>query len=389
MRKIEIFLKNALFDILPDNWFLTWYMAQIIIFLSVFSSIILWTTYGCLILFTRLFTVLTPYSIWIYIFGLVSSTLFIGSLFLSNSSNPPSFLPFIYKYGAVWIGVMVTILMTSFLALFVALLFRLTYTSWWHAGIFIGGIIVLNIVGLYISFHPRIIEYTISLKWEHNWHGKKIVMIADTHYGNIYNKKEAKSLVNTINTIAPNIVLIPWDFFDGPTIDFTWVAKEFSSIKAPYGILFSNGNHEEYRNTTPILAALEKANIKILNNKKLTIEGINFIGVTYHDTETISWLQRKLESIWIDKKAPNILLKHKPTLHKVAENYGIDVMVSGHSHKGQMFPFSLIAWSVYGKYVYGINTDKTLTSITTSGVWTWWPPQRIGTRGEIVVITIQ
>jgi hypothetical protein len=139
-------------------------MTQILIFLSVFSSIILGTTYGSLVLFTRIFTVLTPYSIWIYILGLLSSALFIGSLLLSNTSNPPNFLPFIYQYGAIWIGIMVTILITSFLALFLALLFHLTYTSWWHAGIFIGGIIILNIIGLYLSFHPRIVEYSLALQ---------------------------------------------------------------------------------------------------------------------------------------------------------------------------------------------------------------------------------
>ncbi len=364
-------------------------MTQILIFLSVFSSIILGTTYGSLVLFTRLFTVLTPYSIWIYIFGLLSSALFIGSLLLSNASNPPNFLPFIYQYGAVWIGVMVTILVTSFLALFVALLFRLTYTSWWHVGIFIGGIIILNIIGLYTSFHPRIVEYSVTLKWQHNWHGKKMVMIADTHYGNIYNQKEAKKLVETINTIAPDIVLIPWDFFDGPTIDFDAVAGEFTSIQAPYGVLFSNGNHEEYRNTSPILAALEKANIKILNNKKLTIDGVDFIGVTYHDTETKAGLESTLKNIKLNQNTPNILLKHKPTLHSTLQNYPIDLVVSGHTHRGQMWPFSLIAWSVYWKYVHGINKDTNLTSITTSGVGTWWAPQRVGTRGEVVVIHIQ
>lgn len=196
-------------------------------------------------------------------------------------------------------------------------------------------------------------------------------MVADTHYGNIYDEENAQKLVHQINSLSGEIVLIPGDFFDGPKIDFIKVANEFSNIQAPYGVIFSNGNHEEYRNTEGMLQALEKAHIQILNNKKITLNGLNFAGVTYTATETEHGLRTMLDAMDIHPSEATILLKHKPSLQKVLESYPIDLVVSGHTHRGQMWPFSLIPRMIFGKYSYGFFEEGRLNSITTSGVGTW------------------
>lgn len=193
-------------------------------------------------------------------------------------------------------------------------------------------------------------------------------MIADTHYGNIYDEKDAEKLVQTINTLSGDIVLIPGDFFDGPKIDFEKIARIFKNINTPYGTIFSNGNHEEYRNTESMLQALEKAHIQILNNKKVTLDGLTFVGVTYMRTESASGLTQALDELHLDPNTANILLKHKPSLQNTVAKYPIDLVVSGHTHRGQIWPFFLIPRLIFGKYSYGFSTDGRLNSITTSGV---------------------
>ena len=140
---------------------------------------------------------------------------------------------------------------------------------------------------------------------------------------------------------------------------------------APHGVIFANGNHEEYQHTDDILAAFSGAGITVLNNRKITLDGMNFIGVTYHASETIEGLQNTLDTLRLKAGEATILLKHKPILHSTLEKYPIDLVVSGHTHRGQMWPFLYIPTLVYGKYVYGMNVDNWLTSITTSGVGTW------------------
>ncbi len=180
-------------------------------------------------------------------------------------------------------------------------------------------------------------------------------MIADTHYGNVYGVHDAKNLIKRINKLSPEIVLIPGDFFDGPLIDYTAIVSEFGNIQAPHGILFANGNHEEYTHTKTILKSIKhpilrirklapnkklheslqecKQEITVINNEKIEIDGIVFSGVTYHDTETSDGLIRNLDILKLEEEKPNILLKHKPTLHTTIAKYPIDLVVSGHTHK--------------------------------------------------------
>lgn len=361
---------------------------QIFLFLSIFSSIILWSTYGILLLFTRVFVSLLPYANYIFAFGLLSSLSFIIGIIVLNTEN---LLPFVYlyRYGAFWLGFLSTLFVVTFLALFIALICKFSYTSWWSVSILLLFLIFLNGYGIYKSFNPKVTDYTISLPWTHQMHGKNIVLIADTHYGNIYSEQDAQKLVKKINQLHPEVVLIPWDFFDGPTIDYQKVAEEFRGITATWGVLFSNGNHEEYHRTDEMLTALEKANIRILNNQSFVLNGVTFLGVTYHANETKSWLKNTLNSLHLEKDLPIILLKHKPTLQDTLKKYPISLVVSGHTHFWQMFPFNLVTLLIYGKYAYWLHSDKGLQSLTTSGVGTWWPPQRIGTSGEIVNIHIQ
>lgn len=121
-----------------------------------------------------------------------------------------------------------------------------------------------------------VVQSEVRIKNAGNWAGKKLVMVSDTHYGNIYGVSDARELVKKINTLHPDIVLIPGDFFDGPKIDFRAISDEFKKIEAPHGVLFANGNHEEYRNTTGMLEALSGAHIQILNNRMIEIDGIRF-----------------------------------------------------------------------------------------------------------------
>ncbi len=307
---------------------------------------------------------------------------------LGCNLRPNQYFTLLYKIGAYAIGVNASVGVLWFLTLMLVYLTHTELASIWYMIVFVLVAIALNIWGTYSSFRSVITTYKVPIRKKHTWHKKKIIMIGDTHYGNIYGAKEARELVATINTLGWDILIIPGDFFDGPKIDFAAIANEFLHINTTHGILFANGNHEEYRNREAMLLALEKANIRILNNKKMTIEGMVFAGVTYHTTESQEGLKNTLDTLTLVQEDPIILLKHKPTLYTTLKEYPVDLVVSGHTHHGQMWPFSLITRSLYGRFSYGMTRLGMLTAITTSGVGTWGPPQRIGTRSEIVVIEI-
>ncbi len=357
----------------------------------------------------QLFPLFRPFSGEIIIFFLTGTLLFITGIIGANIWPQKTFSR-IYFIGWIWHGIITITWLFAVCILFIGMILDYSYTDTIWAVLFIVVSFLINIWGIYASWVPKITNYTIKINKEHNWHGKKIVMIADTHYGNVYGTRDARNLVKRINKLSPEIVLIPGDYFDGPLIDYSSIVTEFGCINAPHGVLFANGNHEEYTHTKTILKSIKHPilrirksapnkklheslkechqEISVINNEKVEINGMVFAGVTYHDTETVDWLIRNLDALKLEVTKPTILLKHKPTLHKTLEKYPIDLVVSGHTHRGQFFPLSLLMRMVYWKYVYGKVEKNNQTAITTCGVGTWWPPQRVGTRSEIVVIEI-
>lgn len=328
---------------------------------------------------------------WNYIFTILLSGIglcfFLGILLGNMTSR--RWIREVYRIGAIGMWAITIYGILGILFFVFGNITHTVYTDVFSVTLFFGIGIILNLYWLYKWYNPIIKNYTLSINKNHTWHGKKIVLISDTHYGNIYGKKHAKKLVEKINSVGSDIVLIPGDFFDGPMTDYAGVADVFRWITAPHGVLFSSGNHEEYNHTHEILMSIERAGMKILNGKKIEIDGMVFAGVPYHETETIDGLKNSLDRVDLENTKPIILLKHKPTHISTVEKYGIDLVVSWHVHRGQMFPFSLIPYLVFWKYAYGKYRKNGLTSITTSGVWTWWAPQRIWTSAEIVVITIE
>jgi uncharacterized protein len=104
------------------------------------------------------------------------------------------------------------------------------------------------------------------------------------------------------------------------------------------------------------------------------------------DTRSKPNYEKILKNLKIDKSSPSILLKHSPDSLDVAEKNGISLQLSGHSHHGQIFPFSLVTSLFYKGYDYGLHHLKNLTIYTSSGVGTWGPPSRVGTKAEIVLL---
>jgi hypothetical protein len=88
------------------------------------------------------------------------------------------------------------------------------------------------------------------------------------------------------------------------------------------------------------------------------------------------------------KDAPTILIKHAPTHIKAAHEAGVDLVVSGHTHQGQVWPGPRLAKRIFKQFAYGMHTYGETVAITSSGAGSWGPPQRVGTHGEIVVITL-
>jgi hypothetical protein len=249
--------------------------------------------------------------------------------------------------------------------------------------------VALSIYGIINARATRITEIKVSLpNLPEFWKGKSAVMVSDLHLGQVLRTGFAQKIVNMINRENPEIVFIPGDFYDGVHTNFQNLADEFKKISAPQGIYFCSGNHEMFAGYGKCEQALKNAGIKILENQKTEINGLQIAGVSYtHDI--MPDLNATLKKLSLDKNKPSVLLKHVPLQLKEVQEAGFNLVLCGHSHRGQVWPGNLVTKRYFKGFNYGLKSLKNLLVYTSSGAGTWGPPMKILSKPEIVKIEFE
>jgi hypothetical protein len=229
-----------------------------------------------------------------------------------------------------------------------------------------------------------------KLSPEHN--ALNIVQISDVHLGAIIHKERLIEIVNKVNSLAPDLVLITGDLVDENVAKLEDMVEPLSRIKSRLGVFAVTGNHEFYAGVDEAVQFMEQAGVCVLRNRYVTIDSIlNLVGVDDITGQQQSGTKNPpLEVIMrgMDKSLPTILMNHTPVNLKEAEAAGIDLQLSGHTHKGQLFPFNLIT-----KLVYTVDSGYArigkMQIYVSNGVGTWGPPIRVGAPPEITQIKLK
>lgn len=300
----------------------------------------------------------------------------------------------LYTLSAVWMGTFYWLIIATglcFLLSWAARSLGINLPDFYLASVLFGLAIIISGYGVIHSYQTKVVTYKVSLpNLPAAWEGKKIVMVSDTHLGNIRGASFIRKVSKLIDRQKPEAVLVPGDYYDGPPVDYNVLAWEMAKeIHAPLGIYFTSGNHEEFRDSQAYLDALSKAGVKVINNQKVEINGLQIVGTDYAGNNTNEGLATTLSTLPIDKSKPSIMLKHAPFAVKAASEAGISLMLSGHTHKGQVWPLGYLTNWVHRGFGYGFNRYGDMSVITSSGAGTWGPPQRVGTDSEILVLELQ
>lgn len=244
--------------------------------------------------------------------------------------------------------------------------------------------------GLVNALWIRTTRITVALpRLPPAWQGRTLALVSDVHLGNVRGAGFVRRIVGRLNALKPDAVLLAGDMFDGADIDLTTIARDWQNLRTPHGVYFSTGNHDEFSDRSKYLSALARAGVRILHNEKIELDGgLQLIGV--HDAEAGEprLFREILARARIDRDRASILLAHQPSNLAIPEQAGVSLQVSGHTHGGQFWPWTHIVSRVHGPFAYGLNRLNSLQVITSSGVGTWGPPIRVGTRSEIVLITL-
>ncbi|MCM3171616.1 metallophosphoesterase [Paenibacillus sp. MER 99-2] len=325
----------------------------------------------------------------LYIIVLVFLSL---SFILARMFGNISFLSII---GSYWLAIFSLLLIILPVAHLVLWLLRLTRIPRHHAHKW-GGVITLILLlstlgyGIFNAYSPVVRQYSIQVDKKVEGMDKlKIVMAADMHFGLLSGPAHAKRMVEEINALQPDLVLYPGDIIDD-NLDMylnSGIADIIRDIKAPYGVYASLGNHDKFDGPIEdLIAALEKSNMQVLYDDKIMLDDkITLIGRkdrTEKDRAEVATLMQDT-----DLSQPVIMLDHQPYDLDIAEQNHVDLVVSGHTHRGQIAPAQFITAAIY-ENDWGYLQKGDMHSIVTSGYGFWGPPIRTSSRSEIVEINV-
>ena len=244
--------------------------------------------------------------------------------------------------------------------------------------------------GSFNAWSPVVRSYDIELDKKTIQKDIKIVMVSDLHLGSIVGKNHLERLVKLTENEKPDLILIAGDIIDDhidPYIEKN-MDEIFAKINAPLGVYAVLGNHDYYGNDkTKLISEMDKIGIRVLMDEYLKINDQFYIaGRKEHTDETRKKANDFLRGI--NPAKPLIMMDHQPRDLDEAEVNGVDILLSGHTHRGQLAPANLITDQIY-ENDWGYLKKKNLHSIVSSGFGTWGPPLRIGTRSEVLVINVK
>lgn len=238
------------------------------------------------------------------------------------------------------------------------------------------------------------VSYDIQLESKEDVSDLHIVMISDLHLGAIGSESRLKDIVSEINALKPDVVCIAGDFFD---TDFSSIqdpdasVKTLQALQATYGTYACLGNHDGGKTNGQMVEFLQRANIQVLRDEYVVIDE-RLILLGRLDAFAIGGYgeqERKPLSAVFTRENPSlpvVVLDHNPA--NIDEyTTEADLLLCGHTHKGQLFPINIITDLIYTvDYGYYQKDKNRPHVIVTSGVGTWGMPMRVGSNCEIVSI---
>ncbi|MDR2293447.1 MAG: metallophosphoesterase [Prevotellaceae bacterium] len=250
-------------------------------------------------------------------------------------------------------------------------------------------VVLILIWGRYNFNNIKIEKLDISINKSAKTETLKIVAASDLHLGYSIDKQYLKKIVDLINSRKPDMILLVGDIADAhsqPLVEQN-MKEEFLQLQAPLGVYGVTGNHECYGDMKNTVDYLKSAGIIMLQDSSVLID--SDIYITGRNDKTVK-NRKNLDELLqnIDKQKTIILLDHQPYNLNQAQENGIDLQISGHTHGGQIFPFTLITKLVYEKQHGYLRKNDTHYYIT-SGAGGWGPKLRTGSQSEIVEITLR
>lgn len=210
----------------------------------------------------------------------------------------------------------------------------------------------------------------------------RFAQITDVHIGSRSSDFLAR-VMNKVNALDIEFLCITGDFIDAPNVG---VDRLHAMRNCSFPVFFSIGNHERYEDLDDILGRLDELGFRVLRSETASRGETQIVGID--DSDDTAQVERELARIELNADQFVLLLYHRPHGLEDAAAAGVDLMISGHTHNGQIVPFNLVVGRVF-KRVVGLFREGMTYLYVSPGTGTWGPIMRLGSRGEITHFEIR
>jgi uncharacterized protein len=291
--------------------------------------------------------------------------------------------------GAYWVGILFLALICMLAADLLTgfgVLFKPLVPAIRGGALFIAAL--LSIVAIVQAYRGPVVDtYEISLRdLPDRYNGMVAVQISDLHVGDILGKNWLSGIVRKVEALHPDIIFITGDLVDGDVGPVEPLVPVLKELKARLGVWAVTGNHEFYAGRHKSVALFEKAGFHVLaDHWRVAAPGLVVAGVD----DLTARRQFGMNDAAVDKalkgrpQTATIFLCHSPLQVDHAAELGADLMLCGHTHDGQIWPFQYIVQRFY-PYVTGFHRVGGMDLIVSRGTGTWGPPMRLFRRAEII-----
>jgi hypothetical protein len=225
--------------------------------------------------------------------------------------------------------------------------------------------------------------------------GFTILQLSDLHLDLVHGGDWLEGVVDRAMELRPDLIAITGDLAEGSVAQFREDVEPLRRLSAPHGVYFVTGNHEYFHDLGGWLRLLDELGVRVLRNEQVAIarDGVGFdlAGVDDHEGGRLAEghgpsLDRALAGRDPDRAL--VLLAHQPRVVEEAAARGVGLVLSGHTHGGQIWPFSYLVY-LQQPYLKGLVRHQGTWLYVSAGTGFWGPPMRLGTTAEITVLTLR
>jgi predicted MPP superfamily phosphohydrolase len=225
---------------------------------------------------------------------------------------------------------------------------------------------------------------------QNRFNGKSytIVQISDMHIGGLIDQEFVSKSVAMINALNPDLIVITGDLSDAHIDTIKPAINELQHLQSRLGTYYIVGNHEYFHSLDETISHLKTLNIHVLENSSVKIEDFYIIGVYdlfgYRFGSHAPDITQAMKDI--PKNSHTLLLAHQPKYVEFLESFTPSLILSGHTHGGQIWPFQYLVRLAqpYLKGLYPLDSNRHI--YVNSGIGFWGPPMRLGSKAEITCI---